>query len=1130
MLDIGEVFAGFTIERMLGQGGMGTVYLARHPRLDRLTALKLLNRDLFADERVRARFEREADLAAGLDHPGIVTVFDRGTEGEQLWISMQYVDGIDAATVDPMTLPPERAVQIVEGVADALDYAHSRGVLHRDVKPANILLARSGGGQGERMFLTDFGIARLRADSTHLTQQGMFTATLAYASPEQMTGAELDHRSDQYSLACALYWLFTGIAPFDSPDPNEIIRGTLYLNPPPLALRRQGLPPALDAVLAAAMAKHPAARFDSCAAFAKAARQALTSNTPPALPRPPANTPAFYPPAPVGPYPPHAPGYGPNPAQPIPPAPQSPWRPPHQAPVPAAPRAPGPPPAGYAAPAAQPPVAQQGAQPPAVEPPVAYPVPSGQPAPQPPVAQQSPARQQSAQPPGAPPSPVAPQVPVVRQGARSPAAEPPVAYPAPGVQPAPQPPVAPQPSAAEPPVAYPVPEVRQAAHEPVGQPGSAVGSDFPAVDPQAVRSPGSPAPIANPVAERPHSSQPPTGAIPAVPQAPAIPPTDVPAPGPRPQGGSTGAQSPVAAGSSGGVGSEGARITPGAESDLRPREEGPDGSSVSAVPGGIAGPAAGLWAGDSVAGSVTGGGAPSADVKGGKAEGSGSRGSGSDADSVVTDVVPMPDTDQLDAANASALTEVTPIARPAEEAGRSAESSGAPADSGHPARGVGSGVAAAEPVQGAQGPPHAAAAVPAEPDGDRGAAYGSNPGRDDSPQRGVAPSDATAAAGGPSAAEGVASGGAPSAEAGRSVSVADGFGTTAGPEPGQQDSRRPGAPSDESASRAPAAHPVPAADERNAAVGAALVQGGPSQHGLATGGEPGSVIGPHAGQAGAQGGGVPQDSPPPGSSPQAGGALAGTPQGGVPGGPAMGAPGMGGPWVGPRRPVPRRMSRVHRLGWLLLAALVFALVGLLVALVVVVLPDGDEAADAAGGTAKGPSSSVAAVGDSFAASRRVFPTLVPQGSVAEGPGYRGARCVAVRAVSELEWKEPALQWNPISAGWQCERTDNNAGSVSYLVLEYPTAAQARSVVEAMPAAVRYPGTKNGVPFSLRRWVVPDQAGVRTQTAHQVMSFPDDSTRANYLIAVSRRGSSGVAGAPRPTAQDEVIAWWEEVPL
>jgi len=144
----GEVFAGFTIQRLLGQGGMGAVYLARHPRLPRLTALKLLNPELFSDDEIRARFEREADLVARLDHPNLVTVFDRGVEDEQLWISMQYIDGVDASGVDPRTLPPRRAAQIVAETAAALDYAHAMDVLHRDVKPGNILLARGAGPDG----------------------------------------------------------------------------------------------------------------------------------------------------------------------------------------------------------------------------------------------------------------------------------------------------------------------------------------------------------------------------------------------------------------------------------------------------------------------------------------------------------------------------------------------------------------------------------------------------------------------------------------------------------------------------------------------------------------------------------------------------------------------------------------------------------------------------------------------------------------------------------------------------------------------------------------------------------------------------------------------------------------------
>ncbi|KQY38706.1 MULTISPECIES: serine/threonine-protein kinase [Nocardia] len=284
MLANGDVFAGYVIERQLGRGGMGSVYLAKHPRLPRMTALKLLNREMFFDAEVRARFEREADLVSRLDHPNIVTVYDRGHDDEQLWISMQFIDGVDAASVDPQTLPPARALQIVKETADALDYAHGMGVLHRDVKPANILLARSGAGRGERVYLTDFGIARLRDDTGNLTQTGTFTATLAYASPEQLTGAALDHRSDQYSLACALFWLFTGSGPFAATNPAAVIQGHLQQPPPTLSNVRPGLSYALDGVLAKAMAKRPDDRFDSCSDFAEAAIEALNSPSAPAIP------------------------------------------------------------------------------------------------------------------------------------------------------------------------------------------------------------------------------------------------------------------------------------------------------------------------------------------------------------------------------------------------------------------------------------------------------------------------------------------------------------------------------------------------------------------------------------------------------------------------------------------------------------------------------------------------------------------------------------------------------------------------------------------------------------------------------------------------------------------------------
>lgn len=275
MLQTGDVFAGYVIKRVLGHGGMGTVYLARHPRLPRLTALKLLKRELYADTDIRRRFEREADLVAGLDHPNIVTVFDRGAEDQQLWISMQYVPGADASCADVDVLAPARAVRIAADTAAALDFAHANQVLHRDVKPANILLAKAPIGQPERVLLTDFGIAGIRGADTTIRSSGTITATLAFGAPEQLIGQPLDDRADQYSLACTLFWMLTGAPPYSGANPAAVVNSHLYAPIPVLSRVRPGLPPALDPVLARAMAKRPADRFASCAEFAAAAEHAL---------------------------------------------------------------------------------------------------------------------------------------------------------------------------------------------------------------------------------------------------------------------------------------------------------------------------------------------------------------------------------------------------------------------------------------------------------------------------------------------------------------------------------------------------------------------------------------------------------------------------------------------------------------------------------------------------------------------------------------------------------------------------------------------------------------------------------------------------------------------------------------
>ncbi|MFC9892381.1 serine/threonine-protein kinase [Nocardia sp. NPDC127579] len=274
----GAIVGGYRVIQQLGSGGMGTVYLAQNPILPRRDALKVLSSELSSDDEFRARFEREANLAAGLDHPNIVAVYNRGEEDGQLWIAMQYVQGTDAAEEakrGPAVMTAQRALRIVAEVGKGLDYAHRRGLLHRDVKPANFLLSAPDAGDDERVLLTDFGVAKSAEDGQDLTQTGNFMATVAYAPPEQLVGTSLDPRADIYSLGCAFYKLVTGQNPYPSTMPAVVMMGHLNEPPPKISALRPDLPPALDAVIAKVMAKDPAERYGTCREFIVEAQAAL---------------------------------------------------------------------------------------------------------------------------------------------------------------------------------------------------------------------------------------------------------------------------------------------------------------------------------------------------------------------------------------------------------------------------------------------------------------------------------------------------------------------------------------------------------------------------------------------------------------------------------------------------------------------------------------------------------------------------------------------------------------------------------------------------------------------------------------------------------------------------------------
>lgn len=271
----GQVFAGYTILRVLGAGGMGEVFLAHHPRLPRRDALKVLGPAVSSDEEFRQRFNLEAEMASTLNHPNIVTIYDRGDFEGQLWIAMEFVDGTDAAhllaDLYPHGIPAAELVDIVAGVAAALDYAHSRGVLHRDIKPANILIGSPDSGE-KRIMLADFGVARWIGKENNLTGVDMTVGTVTYAAPEQLKGEQIDGRADQYALAATAFHLLTGGAPFTDTNPAVVISRHLSAAPP--HIDRADLS-AFEPVFARALAKNPADRFDRCADLARALHDAL---------------------------------------------------------------------------------------------------------------------------------------------------------------------------------------------------------------------------------------------------------------------------------------------------------------------------------------------------------------------------------------------------------------------------------------------------------------------------------------------------------------------------------------------------------------------------------------------------------------------------------------------------------------------------------------------------------------------------------------------------------------------------------------------------------------------------------------------------------------------------------------
>lgn len=276
----GAVFGEFRVEGLIAHGGMGIVYKARQERLGRLVALKVIAPHLALDEGFRERFRREAQMAAAIDHPNVLPIYAAGEIDDQPYLAMRYVEGTDLRAVIDRDAPLElgRVIDLLAQVAGALDAAHARGLIHRDVKPANILIDQGVPGR-EVVYLTDFGLTRGRTD-TRLTQTGTWVGTVDYMAPEQFESRQADAGVDKYSLACVMYEALTGVRPFERDSDVQVMFAHIRDDPPAATQVRADLPAGVDDVMRTGMAKAPEDRFATCGALVDALRSTVSSGAP----------------------------------------------------------------------------------------------------------------------------------------------------------------------------------------------------------------------------------------------------------------------------------------------------------------------------------------------------------------------------------------------------------------------------------------------------------------------------------------------------------------------------------------------------------------------------------------------------------------------------------------------------------------------------------------------------------------------------------------------------------------------------------------------------------------------------------------------------------------------------------